>query len=103
MLFNHIWSFAGDSGRANISATFLQPFLSYTTTDAWTFSLNTESTYNWETSDWSVPVNVGVAKLVVTDKQPISLSVGLRYWAESPTNGPEGFGARAGVTFLFPK
>lgn len=103
MLFNHIWSFAGDSGRANISATFLQPFLSYTTTDAWTFSLNTESTYNWETSDWSVPVNVGVAKLVVTDKQPISLSVGLRYWAESPTNGPEGFGTRAGVTFLFPK
>ena len=32
----------------DIDATFLQPFLSYTTTDAWTFTLNTESTYDWE-------------------------------------------------------
>ncbi|MCK7494505.1 MAG: hypothetical protein MZW92_27560 [Comamonadaceae bacterium] len=31
LLFNHIWSFAGDDDRADVSATFLQPFLSYTT------------------------------------------------------------------------
>jgi len=30
-LANHIWSFAGNDNRADISATFLQPFLSYTT------------------------------------------------------------------------
>ncbi len=41
--------------------SFLQPFLSYTTKDAWTFSLNTESTRNWETNDWSVPINFAVA------------------------------------------
>jgi hypothetical protein len=103
MLANHIWSFAGDEDRADINSTFLQPFVSYTTKDAWTFTLNTESTYNWETEAWSVPINFQVAKLVVIDKQPISLTAGLRYWAESPDNGPDGFGFRTAITFLFPK
>jgi hypothetical protein len=103
MLANHIWSFAGDSDRNDISSTFLQPFVSYTTKDAWTFTLNTESTYNWEAEEWSVPINFQVAKLVVIEKQPISLFAGIRYWAESPDSGPDGIGVRAGVTLLFPK
>lgn len=37
ILANHLWSYAGDSNRNNISSTFLQPFVSYTTKDAWTF------------------------------------------------------------------
>lgn len=103
MLSNHIWSFAGNDDRADISATFLQPFLSYTTKDAWTFTLNTESTYDWEAKQWSVPVNFTVAKLVKVGKQPISLGADVRYWAESPESGPDGWGARLVLTFLFPK
>ena len=37
-LANHIWSVAGDSNRVDISNTFLQPFMSYTTKTAMTFS-----------------------------------------------------------------
>jgi hypothetical protein len=33
MLANHIWSFAGDGDRDDVSLTFLQPFASYTTTN----------------------------------------------------------------------
>jgi hypothetical protein len=103
-LMNQIWSVAGDEDRADVSSLFLQPFISYTTTDAWTFTLNTESTYNWETEDWSVPVNAIASKLVRIGNQPISFGAGLRYWAESPDEtGPEGFGGRLVVTFLFPK
>jgi hypothetical protein len=58
ILANHIWSVAGDDSRTDVNATFLQPFLSYTTHDAWTFTLNTESTYDWEGEQWSVPINV---------------------------------------------
>ena len=103
MLANHIWSFAGDEDRNDISNTFLQPFLSYTTPDAWTFALNTESTYDWKGNDWSVPINLTVSKLVKVNEQPISLTAGLRYWAAAPDNGPEGLGVRLGLTFLFPK
>jgi len=47
-LTNHIWSFAGDSDRDNVNSTFLQPFASYTTASAWSFALQTETTYDWE-------------------------------------------------------
>ena len=63
-LVNHVWSFAGDSDRTDVSSTFLQPFLTYTTKKQTTFTLNTESTYDWDRSQWTVPTNVGVAQLV---------------------------------------
>jgi hypothetical protein len=103
-LFNHVWSFAGAEGDPDVNSTYLQPFLSYTTKDAWTFTLNTEATYDWETEAWSVPVNGVVNKLVNFGGQPVSVFGGVRYWAESPADvGPEGWGARFGLTFLFPK
>jgi hypothetical protein len=102
-LANHIWSFAGDGDRADVSSTFLQPFVSYTTADAWTFGVNLESTYNWETEDWSVPVNFTAAKLTKIGRHPVSFTAGVRYWAESPESGPDGLGFRGVVTFLFPK
>jgi hypothetical protein len=103
VLTNHIESFAGDHDRAEISATFLQPFVSYVTKTHTTIAINTESTYDWEGEQWSVPVNVTVAQLLKAGPQIMQLQVGVRYWADSPHNGPEGWGLRAGVTFLFPK
>lgn len=104
VLANQVWSYAGDDDRPDVNATFLQPFLAYTTADAWTFTLNTKSTYNWETDEWSVPLNAEVSKLVKIRRQPISLFAGARYWAVSPEDvGPTGWGVRAGIVFLFPK
>ncbi len=104
MLANHIWSFAGAEEDTGINATFLQPFLSYTTKDSWTVSISTESTYDWEGGNWSVPLNGSVSKLVNLGGQPVSIFGGVRYWAVSPEDvGPEGWGARFGMTFLFPK
>jgi len=102
-LANHIWSVAGKGDRSDISATYLQPFISYRTSDAWTFTLNTESTYDWKAEQWSVPVNFQVSKLVKFGVQPVSLSAGARYWASAPENGPHGWGVRVGLSFLFPK
>ena len=103
VLANHIWSFAGDGDRPYVNSTFLQPFLSYTTRDAWTYTLNTESTYDWRASQWSVPINALITKLVKIGGHPVSVGAGVRYWAESPDSGPHGWGARAVVTLLFPK
>ena len=102
-LANHVWSFAKDD-NAKVSSTFIQPFLTYVTPDAWTYALNSESTYNWETEEWAVPINFMVSKLVKVGTQLVSLQVGARYWAVSDSyNTPEGWGARAAVTFIFPK
>jgi hypothetical protein len=101
-LANHIWSFAGDSSRADVSATFIQPFLSYSTKTYTTFGLNTESTYDWENSQWTVPLNVSVSQLVKLGGKPVQFSLGGRYYAEKPSDGPD-WGLRFAITFLFPK
>jgi hypothetical protein len=102
VLANHIWSFAGQGNTADVNATFLQPFLSYTTKTSTTFGLNTESTYDWENSQWTVPLNVTVAQLVKIGKMPIQFQCGGRYYADKPDGGPD-WGLRFTVTFLFPK
>jgi hypothetical protein len=102
-LANHIWSFAGDGDRSEISSTFLQPFVSYTTRMPGPSASTRKAPINWETEEWSVPLNFTVAKLVKFDKQPVSFTAGVRYWAESPGSGPDGLGFRGVVTFLFPK
>ena len=103
LLANHVWSVAGDDGRADISATFIQPFLSYITKTKTTLGVNTESTCDWEGGQWSVPVNASVAQLLKAGPQIMQLTLGARYWAESPDSGPEDWGGRVGITFLFPK
>jgi hypothetical protein len=35
--------------------------------------------------------------------QIMQLTLGARYWAESPDNGPEGWGLRVQLTLLYPK
>jgi hypothetical protein len=102
-LANHVWSVAGDDDRQDISTTFLQPFLSYTTKEAVTFALNTESTYDWESEQWAVPVNFTATKVMKFGNQIVSAGGGVRYWAESTDGGPEGLGVRLVFTLLFPK
>jgi len=104
LLANHIRSFTGDS-EDEVDASFVQPFISFTTPDAWTFSLNTETTYDWTADEWSVPVNASVSKLVkLGGRLPVSFFGGVRYWANSPEmKGPEDWGARFGFTVLLPR
>jgi hypothetical protein len=102
-LANHIESVGGDSARADISATFLQPFLSYITPTQTTYSVNVESTYDWETEDWSVPLNLTVSQLVSLGNQVAQIGGGVRYWVTSPDNGPEDWGLRFNFTLLFPQ
>ena len=63
-LVNHIESFAGDDDRTDISATFIQPFLKYITKTKTTIGVNTESTYDWENEEWSVPITFTVSQLL---------------------------------------
>lgn len=103
VLGNHLWSVGGDDDRDDISATFVQPFLGYTTRTYTTFMINTESSYDWKRETWSVPVNLMVTQMLRVGGQPLTLQAGARYWADSPDGGPDGWGFRLALTLLFPK
>ena len=65
-------------------------------------TLNTESTYDWQNDQWTVPLNLMVQQLVKIGKQPVALTLGGRYYADKPDGGPD-WGLRFAVIFLFPK
>ncbi|MGB5306106.1 MAG: transporter, partial [Gammaproteobacteria bacterium] len=67
-----------------------------------TFGLNTESSYDWEANEWTVPINLTVSQLIKVGKQPISLQGGYRNYVDAPKGGPD-WGLRFQATFLFPK
>jgi hypothetical protein len=98
-LTNHTWSVS--AGGAAVSATFLQPFIDYTTRSSTTLSLNTESTYDWTGKQWTIPVHLVVRQLFNFDGQKVSVALGGRYYFEAPASGPE-WGLRLGITLLFP-
>jgi len=102
LLANHLWSIAGENDRADISATYMQPFVSHTWPNTVAVTFNTESTYNWETKEWTVPLNLGVSKIVRLGKQLASIQGGVRYYVERPAFGPN-WGLRSTFTLLFPK
>jgi len=101
-LVNHVWS-TGGSGPNDISSTFVQPFVSYVTSEAVTMSVTAETTYDWENEQWSVPIYGMVSKVGKIGNQIVSYGAGVSYWAESPDGGPEGWGARFVLTFVIPK
>ncbi len=101
-LSNHIWSFAGKKYRDEISATFIQPFFSYTTKTYTIFGVNTESTYDWVNSQWTVPVNLSVTQMLKIGSLPLTCQAGYRYYLDAPDDGPD-WGLRFTITFLFPE
>ncbi|CAN7145841.1 hypothetical protein LJR009_000013 [Bosea sp. LjRoot9] len=101
-LANHIWSYAGPNGRQDVSATFLQPFLSYQFGKGLSASLNAEASYDWIARQWTVPINVGLAQVFKVGEQAMSASVGLKYYAVRASEAPR-WGVRATLTFLLPE
>jgi hypothetical protein len=102
ILANHIWSYGSVAGGTqNVSATFLQPFVNYTWPDTTGITLNTESTYDWIAKQWTVPVNIQISHIYKFGSQPVSFSIGPRFYLVSPSNGPD-WGVRGSITLLFP-
>ena len=101
-LANHLWDIESNP-QTPTSATFLQPFVAYTTPTSWTFSLQSESTYDWKSNQWAVPINVSASKLVFVGRTPLNLQGGIGYWATAPDNGPEGLRFRLQAQVVLPR
>ncbi len=93
-LVNQQFSIA-DTGNQDLpyfSQAFIQPFFAYTNTHAVTFTLQSQSTYNWEGDPdqrWTVPVNFLVSKLTKLGPFPFSVQAGGGYYAARPDVGPD--------------
>lgn len=106
-LANQLWSFAStsDTERRDVNKTFLQPFLSYTTSKGVSLSVQSEATYDRKAADgdkWTAPINVSVSKVTRFGPFPFSVQGGFGYFVEAPSIGPERR-LRIAFTLLLPR
>ena len=103
LLYNQIFSFAGQSARSDVNSAFLQPFLTYTFKNTTSLGANLESTYDFAAKNgWTVPMNFTVGKIFRFGSQLTNFTVGAKYYAAGPSGAPE-WGLRFVATFLFPQ
>jgi hypothetical protein len=104
-LMNQLWSVVIEEHRSSLNQMFLQPFIAYTTKTHTTFTLSSESTANWNNTPgdakWTVPLIFQISQVLKIGKQPISLQIGGKYYADSPRYGPD-WGVRFALTLLYP-
>jgi hypothetical protein len=91
-----------DAGMPKLNNLFLQPFLTKQLGQGLSISSNLESSYDWTGNQWNVPLNLSVAQVMKIGDQPVSFSLGARYYVEKSDMAPH-WGIRAAATFLFPK
>ncbi|MBL9147856.1 MAG: neuromedin U [Phycisphaerae bacterium] len=104
-LINNIWSFAGDSDRADVNQMTLQPFVNYNLPDGWYLTTSPIITANWEADSdnrWTIPIGGGVGKIFRVGKLPLNTSLQGYYNVESPDVGPE-WQLRFQIQLLFPR
>ncbi len=103
-LVNQLWSVVEEEHRSNVSQMYLQPFVAYTTKTHTTFTVSSEMTANWEAAEgeqWTIPLIVQISQILKLGKQPVSIQIGGKYYADTPRYGPT-WGARLNFTLLYP-
>lgn len=99
---NQLFSVAGNEQRPEFSTMLLNPFLSYATPSRTTYSLSSDSNYDWLGNQWSIALQSGVSQLLMFGQQPVSLGLTGRYYPKAPA-GSADWGLRFTVTLIFAK
>ena len=104
VLVNNVWSFAGNSDRANVSKGLLQYFIVRQLGSGWYVSSSPLITANWKAESgqkWVVPFGGGVGKVSFLGKLPVNMQMGAYVNAVKPDDGPD-WQMRFQAQFLLP-
>lgn len=105
ILGRQLWSVAGDSDRANVNQTLIEPFVNYNLEDGWFLITDIIITANWEADSdqrWTVPLGGGAGKIYKIGKQAVNNRFEAYYNVARPDAAPEWFWSFT-FQFLFPK
>ena len=105
ILANHVWSFAGERSRDDVSQTTLEPVISYNFESGWYLSFDSTMTADWMApagKRWTIPVGLDVGKTLQVGKHSLSLQFGTYYDVER-AEGAAKWLLRFQITLVFPK
>ena len=92
ILVNNVWSFAGDSDRADVNKGLLQYFIVRQLGGGWYVNSAPSITVNWQAESgqkWTVPFGAGFGKVAFLGKLPVNVQVGAYVNAVKPDIGPD--------------
>ena len=104
-LVNNVFSFAGQSHRADVNQMLFQYFINYNLKHGYYITWQPTITANWEATNggrWVVPFGGGVGRIMKLGFQPVNLT--LQFYGNTvhpPGTSP--WGMRLQLAFLFPK
>ncbi len=111
-LINNVWSFAGDSDRADVNRMLLNAFVTRQLGNGWYVNSAPIITIDWEADSGdqlTLPLGAGGGKVVMLGgKLPLNLQTGLYYNVVRPEDSPTSLGGpemqwRVQAQFLIPK
>jgi hypothetical protein len=102
LVAKHAWSFAGDSDRVDVNASFVQPFFAYKTKTFTSFLLTSETVYDWRSEQATVPLDFIIGQMVKIAGRPVQFQIGARYYLDGPSFAPD-WGLQFSVNLLWPK
>jgi len=104
-LVNNVFSFAGQSSRADVNQMVFQYFINYNLKKGWYITWQPTITANWEATNggrWVVPLGGGVGRIMKLGFQPVNITAQFYGNAVYPP-GTSPWGMRLQIAFLFPK
>jgi len=86
---SHQWDVSGWDDTT-YSTSQLQLFLKFLPGGGWSVGTTPIMNYNWESEEWTVPLNLAVSKTVMFGSTPVKLEVEINYYVDQPDSfGPE--------------
>jgi hypothetical protein len=104
-LISNSWSIGGKSGRPDVNAGVLQPWLYYNFSNGAYVFYEPVITVDWKAEPderWTVPVGIGVGKIFQIGSQYMNVQIAGFYNVERPPGSPD-WTIRPQIQFLFPK
>jgi hypothetical protein len=105
ILANHLWSFAGDRTRDDVSQSTFEPVISYNFDNGWFLAFDSTMTADWNApadKRWTIPVGMDAGKAFQIGKQSVSLQFGTYYNVER-AEGAAKWLIRVQLSLIFPK
>jgi len=105
MLARHLWSFAGDDDRRDVSQSLIEPFVNYNLDKGWYLISDSVITVDWKIKSGdkvTLPLGGGVGKIFKIGNQPMNMRVESYYNVVRPDGAPE-WTIGGTIQFLFPK
>ena len=102
-LWNQVWSFSGNTDRADVNQMFLQPFFAYQATRTVTVTVQSETTANWKsTRTGGRSRSMSSLQAVVVRRVPRELPVRRRRVCGASGAGPS-WKVRGAIVVLMPR